>query len=148
MHPKVIVGLKTQPTNWEYGFCALFQIVKEQWIISSIIIILTAYLCSDSETAIYAWLIIGVFAIYSAIKAVIEIIIEIKNYIKTDSTILKTVILQKIGGKIFDFTLCVIGIFQVLKVFSHITKKSQELHHLLLVLLTMLQVLFQNYSKI
>ena len=111
---------------WKNGFVNLCQIVMEQWIISLLVIILIAYLCSDSETAIYAWLLIGIFAIYSAIKAVIEIFIEIKNYIKSDNTETKTLILQKTGGKIFDFALCVIGIFQALKIFSHISRITKS----------------------
>ena len=107
---------------WKNGFINLCQIVMEQWIISLLVVILIAYLCSDSETAIYAWLLIGIFAIYSAIKAVIEIFIEIKNYIKSDSTETKTLSLRKTGGKIFDFVLCVVGIFQALKIFTHISR--------------------------
>ena len=111
---------------WENGFISLCKIVIEQWIISLLIIILIAYLCSNSETAIYAWSLIGIFALYSAIKAVIEIFIEIRNYLKSENIEHKTLIIQKIGGKIFDFTLCVIGVFQALKIFSHVSKVSKS----------------------
>jgi ABC-type polysaccharide/polyol phosphate export permease len=111
---------------WKNGFISLCQIVLEHWIISSLVIILIAYLCSDPETAIYAWFLIGIFAFYSAIKAIIEIFIEIKNYIKSDNTEYKVLILQKTGGKIFDFLLCVVGIFQALRIFSHISKITKS----------------------
>lgn len=111
---------------WKEGFIPLCQIVFEHWIISLLVIVSIAYLCSDSETAIYAWILIGIFAIYCAIKAVIEIFAEIRNYINTDNQEYKTLILQKIGGKIFDFTLCVVGVFQSLKVFTHISKITKS----------------------
>lgn len=111
---------------WTNGFVALCRMVWEHWIISLLVIILIIYLCSDSETEIYAWFLIGVFAIYSAIKAVIEIFVEIKNYLKSESLEYKTLIIQKIGGKIFDFTLCIIGVFQALKIFSHVSKVSKS----------------------
>lgn len=111
---------------WKYGFVSLCKIVLEHWIISLMIIILIAYLCSDSETAIYAWFLIGIFAIYSAIKAVIEVFIEIRNYINTTSIEDKILILQKIGGKIFDFVLCAVGIFQALKIFTHISRITKS----------------------
>jgi len=107
---------------WQNGFIALFKIVQEHWIISLSVVILIAYLCSDPETSIYAWLLIGIFAFYSAIKALIEIFIEIRNYIKSNNIDQKTSILRKIGGKIFDFLLCVIGIFQTLRIFTHTAK--------------------------
>ena len=62
---------------WKNGFIPLCQIVLEHWVISLLVIILIAYLCSDSETAIYAWVLIGAFAIYSAVKAVIDVFVEI-----------------------------------------------------------------------
>ena len=111
---------------WKNGFISLCKIVIEQWIISLLIIILIAYLCSNSETAIYAWSLIGIFALYSAIKAIIEIFIEIRNYIKTKDSKDKTLILQKTGGKIFDLTLCLVGIFQTLRIFSHISKITKS----------------------
>ena len=111
---------------WKNGFISLCKIVSEHWIISLMIIILIAYLCSDSETALYAWILIGIFAIYSAAKAVIEIFIEIKNYVKATDIENKTLILQKTGGKIFDFVLCAIGIFQALRVFTHISRITKS----------------------
>ena len=111
---------------WINGFVALCRMVWEHWIISLLVIILIIYLCSDSETEIYAWFLIGVFAIYSAIKALIEIFVEIRNYLKSENIEHKTLIIQKIGGKIFDFTLCVIGVFQALKIFSHVSKVSKS----------------------
>ena len=111
---------------WINGFVALCRMVWEHWIISLLVIILIIYLCSDSETEIYAWFLIGVFAIYSAIKALIEIFVEIRNYLKSGNIEHKTLIIQKIGGKIFDFTLCVIGVFQALKIFSHVSKVSKS----------------------
>ena len=78
---------------WINGFIALCKIVLEHWILSSLVIILIIYLCSDSETALYAWFLICVFAVYSALKAVVEIFIEIKNYSKTENTEEKTLII-------------------------------------------------------
>ena len=111
---------------WKNGFISLCQIVREQWIISLLVVILITYLCSDSETAKYAWILIGIFAIYCAIKAVFEIFIEIRNYIREKNIDDKTLSLQKIGGKIFDFALCVIGVFQALKIFSHVSKITKS----------------------
>ena len=111
---------------WENGCISLYRTVSEHWIISLLIIFLIAYLCSDSETAIYAWFLIGIFAIYSAIKAVIEIFIEIKNYLKSDNPEDKVLIIKKIGGKIFDFVLCAVGIFQVLRIFTHISRITKS----------------------
>ena len=111
---------------WQYGFISLCKIVLEHWIISSFVIILITYLCSNSKTAIYAWFLIGIFAAYSAVKAIIEIFIEARNYYKQKSTEHRIIILQKIGGKIFDFLLCVVGIFQVLRIFSHISRITKS----------------------
>ena len=111
---------------WNNGFIALCKIVSEHWIISLLVVLLISYLCSDSETAIYAWFLIGFFAIYSAAKAVIEIFIEIRNYKRAINIDSKTLIIQKIGGKIFDFILCIVGIFQALRVFSHISKITKS----------------------
>lgn len=111
---------------WKYGFIPLCQVIIEQWLISLSVIMLIAYLCSDSETAIYAWFLIGAFALYSAIKAIIEIFIEVRNYIKSDNLEAKTLILQKTGGKIFDFALCAVGIFQALRIFSHISRITKS----------------------
>ena len=111
---------------WKNGFVALCKVVLEHWLLSFLIIFFIAYLCSDSKTELYAWFLIGVFALYSAIKAVIEIFIEIKNYLKFNDIESKILILQKIGGKIFDFVLCVVGVFQTLKVFSHISRITKS----------------------
>ena len=111
---------------WVNGFLSLCKIVLEHWIISLSVIVLIIYLCSDPETAIYAWVLIGAFAIYSALKAVIEIFLELGNYIKTPYLESKTIILQKIGGKLFDLALCVVGIFQALRIFSHISKITKS----------------------
>ena len=111
---------------WKNGFISLCKIVAEQWIISLLVVILIAYLCSDPETAIYAWFLIGIFALYSAIKAAAEICIEIRNYLKTENTEDKHLILQKTGGKIFDFILCAVGIFQALRIFSHISRITKS----------------------
>ena len=111
---------------WEFGFISLSRIVLEHWKISFMVIILITYLCSDSETAIYAWVLIGIFALYSAIKAIIEIFIEIKNYIKSKNQEYRIVTLQKIGGKIFDLILCVVGIFQAIRIFGHISNITKS----------------------
>jgi len=111
---------------WKNGFVALFKIVLEHWLLSFLIICFIAYLCSDSKTEIYAWFLIGVFALYSAIKSIIEIFMEIRNYLKSNDIECKTLILQKTGGKIFDFVLCVVGVFQTLKVFSHISRITKS----------------------
>ena len=111
---------------WEKGVISLCKIVQAHWIISLLIITLIAYLCSDSETAIYAWFLIGIFAIYSAVKAIVDIIIETKNYINATNIENRTFILQNIGGKIFDFLLCAIGVFQALRIFTHISKITKS----------------------
>ena len=111
---------------WEKGFIQLCKIVSEHWIISLLIIILIVYLCSDAETAIYAWLLIGVFAIYSAIKAFIEIFVQIRLYKKAQSQQEKTLIIKITGGKIFDLILCIVGVFQALRIFSHISKITKS----------------------
>ena len=132
---------------WKNGFISLCKIVLEHWIISLLIVIIIAYLCSDIETAIYAWFLIGIFAVYSAIKAIIEAFIEIRNYIRTTDNEYKMLILQKIGGKIFDFVLCVVGIFQAIRIFL-IYQESQNHHLQRLMLLMMLQEPFQNFLRI
>lgn len=132
---------------WKNGFISLCKIVLEHWIISLLIVIIIAYLCSDIETAIYAWFLIGIFAVYSAIKAIIEAFIEIRNYIRTTDNEYKMLILQKIGGKIFDFVLCVVGIFQAIRIFL-IYQESQNQHLQRLMLLMMLQEPFQNFLRI
>ena len=111
---------------WQNGFIALCKIVLQHWILSSLVVILIAYLCADSATEVYAWFLIGIFAVYSAIKAIIEILAEIRKYLKSKIEEEKTSIIQKIGGKIFDFILCVIGIFQALKIFSHVSKVTKS----------------------
>ena len=111
---------------WEKGIIQLCKIVFEHWILSLLIVICIAYLCSDPETAIYAWLLIGIFAIYSATRALIETFIEVRNYIKSTNPEHKKLILQNIGGKIFDFALCAIGIFQALKIFTHISRITKS----------------------
>ena len=66
------------------------------------------------------------FAIYSAIKAIIEIFILTRNYIKSKEPESQILILQIIGGKLFDVTLCVVGIFQALRIFSHVSKITKS----------------------
>ncbi len=111
---------------WKNGFIALCKIVLEHWILSSLVIIAIIFLCSDSATAIYAWFLIGIFAAYSAIKALVEAFMEIRNYFNSDNEEVKTLTVQKIGGKIFDFLLCVIGVFQALKIFSHVSRITKS----------------------
>lgn len=111
---------------WKCGFVQLCRIVLEHWIISFLIVVLIAYLCSDSETAIYAWFLIGIFAVYSALKGIVEIVLEIRNYLKTTSFEYKTESLQKIGGKIFDLALCIVGIFQALRIFTHVSRITKS----------------------
>ena len=111
---------------WKNGVISLCKIVLEHWIISLLIIIVIAYLCSDSETAVYAWFLIGIFAIYSAVKAVVEIFIETRHYIKAVNIEDRAFILQNIGGKIFDFILCAVGIFQTLRIFTHISRITKS----------------------
>ena len=111
---------------WRNGLISLCKVVLEHWIISFLIIALIVYLCSNPETAIYAWFLIGIFAIYSAAKAVIDIFMELRNYIKSTDIESKTLIIQKIGGKIFDFILCAVGIFQALRIFTHISRITKS----------------------
>ncbi|MBQ3311061.1 hypothetical protein IJG72_03185 [bacterium] len=111
---------------WRNGVILLCKTVLEHLILSLLIIVLIAYLCSDSETAVYAWFLIGIFAIYSAVKAIVDIFIETKNYIKAINVENKTFILQNIGGKIFDFILCAVGIFQTLRIFTHMSRITKS----------------------
>lgn len=111
---------------WQNGFISLCKVVLEHWILSFLIVVLIAYLCSDPETAFYAWFLVGVFAVYSAFKAVIDIFIELRIYIKTTEEEYKISSLQKIGGKIFDFALCAVGIFQALRIFTHISRITKS----------------------
>ncbi|MBR1754685.1 hypothetical protein IJ732_07610 [bacterium] len=107
---------------WENGLISLLKVVFAHWIITFIIIGIISFLCSNPDTSVAAWIIIGIFAIFTAIKALFEIIIEIKNYINTTDPEDKKNILKSIGGKIFDFSICLIGVLQVLKIFSHISR--------------------------
>ena len=111
---------------WQNGFISLCKIVLEQWLVSLLVVILITYLCSDSETAKYAWILIGIFAIYCAIKAVIEIFIEIRNYLNANNIDDKTLIIKKMGGKIFELLLCVVGIFQAMRTLSHVSKVTKS----------------------
>ena len=111
---------------WRNGVILLCKTVLEHLILSLLIIVLIAYLCSDSETAVYAWFLIWIFAIYSAVKAIVDIFIETKNYIKAINVENKTFILQNIGGKIFDFILCAVGIFQTLRIFTHMSRITKS----------------------
>ena len=110
---------------WEKGFLALLKVVLEHWIITFIIIGIICYLCSDPETSFIAWIIIGGFAFITALKAVFDIIVEIIKYFKPKNLEKRSLILQKIGGKIFDLSLCLVGIFQALKVFSHVSRVTK-----------------------
>ena len=111
---------------WKKGFIQLCETVLEHWIISTLIVVLIIYLCSNKETTIYAWFLIGIFAVYSALKAVIEIFLEIRNCIKSVGPEERILSVQKTGGKIFDLLLCVVGIFQALRVFSHISRLTKS----------------------
>lgn len=111
---------------WKNGLIALCQIVLEHFIISLLVVFIIVYLCSDSETAIYAWFVVGLFAVYSALKAVVEIFLEIRNYRESQVPEHKILIIQKIGGKVFDLALCVVGIFQALRIFTHVSKITKS----------------------
>ena len=110
---------------WQNGLIALLKVVYKHWIITFIIIGIISYLCADPETSIYAWGIVGFFALITALKALFEMVVEIKNYFKTKNLENKILILKSIGGKIFDFSLCLIGVFQALKIFSHVAKLTK-----------------------
>ena len=88
---------------WKNGFLALCKVVLEHWILSLLVVVLIVFLCSDSETAIYAWFLIGIFAVYSALKAVVEIVIETIKYIKSENTEEKATILQKSAARYLIF---------------------------------------------
>ena len=107
---------------FENGLISLLKVVFKHWIITFIIIGIISYLCSNPDTSIAAWIIVGIFAIFTAIKSLFEMIIEIKKYFNTTDLEDRIFILKSIGGKIFDFSLCLIGVFQVLKIFSHISR--------------------------
>lgn len=111
---------------WKEGFLSLLKTVLNHWIITFFVILLVTYLCINSKTAIIAWCLIGIFAVYSAVKAVIESISEIKNYLKSQNDNEKLIAINNLGGKIFDFLLCIVGIFQSLKILSHISKISKS----------------------
>lgn len=110
---------------WENGFVALLKAVLEHWIITFIIIGIICYLCSDSETSFVAWIIIGGFALITAIKALFDIIVGIINYFKPQNLGNKSLILKTIGGKLFDLSLCLVGVFQALKVFTHVSRVTK-----------------------
>ena len=110
---------------WENGFVALLKAVLEHWIITFIIIGIICYLCSDSETSFAAWIIIGGFALITAIKALFNIIVGIINYFKPQNSENKSLILKTIGGKLFDLSLCLVGVFQALKVFTHVSRVTK-----------------------
>ena len=110
---------------WENGFVALLKAVLEHWIITSIIIAIICYLCSDSETSFAAWIIIGGFAFITALKAVFDIIKEIIQYFKPQNFENRSLIVKTIGGKIFDLSLCLVGVFQALKAFSHVSRVTK-----------------------
>lgn len=110
---------------WEKGFIALLKAVLEHWIITFIIIGIICYLCADSETSFIAWVIIGSFAFITALKAIFDIIVEIIKYFKPQNLGKRSLILQKIGGKLFDLSLCLVGVFQALKVFTHVSRVTK-----------------------
>ncbi len=111
---------------WKEGFLSLLKTVLNHWIITFFVILLVTYLCINSKTAIIAWCLIGIFAVYSAVKAVIESICEIKSYLKSQNESEKLIAINNLGGKIFDLLLCIVGIFQSLKILSHISKISKS----------------------
>ncbi len=111
----IIKGIYTK------GLQSLFNTIKEQFVVVCIIVITVTCLCANPKTAYISWILIGLFAIITAIKALIEILKELKN-IRTSNNELKEEALLNIGGKIFDFLLSVIGILQARKIIHNSVK--------------------------
>ena len=79
-------------------------------------------MCSSPKTYFIAWLLIGIFAIFSVIKAICEIFLLIIKYKKTAQNEDKEHIITLIGGKIFDIAISAIGVFQAGKILRHSVK--------------------------
>ena len=79
-------------------------------------------MCSSPKTYFIAWLLIGIFAIFSVIKAICEIFLLIIRYKKTAQNEDKEHIITLIGGKIFDIAISAIGVFQAGKILRHSVK--------------------------
>lgn len=82
-------------------------------------LVLVIYLCINPKTSYISWLIIGLVAFIAAIKAIYEIFTLILKYRKIINLKEKELILIIIGGKLFDFAISIIGIFQAFKILRH-----------------------------
>ncbi len=80
---------------------------------------LLVYLCSNSKTYLFAWIIVGTVALFAVIKAVYEIICLLIKYKKTQDKKEKEIIITLIGGRIFDISISSIGILQAGKIIKH-----------------------------
>lgn len=111
---------------WKNGFIELLKTILQNWIITSLVIAVIVYLCINPETDFWAWAMIAILAAYSAIKAIIEIIMGICLYQKQSDDDEKLKIVYKIGGCVFDFLFCIVGVFQALKILSHISRITKS----------------------
>ena len=104
---------------YEEGLKVLLKSVLERWISICIILGIIVYLCSNSKTFIYAWIIIGLFALFAVIKAIYEIVLLLIKYVKTNEIKEKENIIMLIGGRIFDIAISAIGVLQAGKILRH-----------------------------
>lgn len=111
---------------WINGIVALFKSIMNSWIIVTITLILITFLCSYDKTATLTWWVIGISALYYAIMAIILIIISIIKIIKTEDEDTKIFLVRKIGGYIFDFSLCILGLLQVFRYIRHALRVSSS----------------------
>ena len=109
---------------WINGIIALLNAIINSWVIVLITLIVITFLCSYSKTSNITWWIIGFSALYYAIMAIILIIISSIKFIKTEDNVIKINLIEKIGGYIFDFLLCILGLFQVLRYIKHALRVS------------------------
>ena len=111
---------------WLNGVVALFNAIINSWVIVLITLIVITFLCSYDKTSNITWWIIGLFALYYAIMAIILIIINSIKFIKTEDNVIKLNLIEKIGGYIFDFLLCILGLLQVFRYIKHALRVSSS----------------------
>lgn len=111
---------------WVNGVNALLQAIINSWVFVTITLIAITFLCSYDKTANITWLIIGISALYYAIMAIILIIVSTVKFIKADDEATKLFLIEKIGGYVFDLSLCFLGLLQVFKYLKHALRVSSS----------------------
>ena len=111
---------------WVNGVNALLQAIINSWIFVTITLIAITFLCSYDKTANITWLIIGISALYYAIMAIILIIVSTVKFIKANDEATKLFLIEKIGGYVFDLSLCFLGLLQVFKYLKHALRVSSS----------------------